>query len=114
MLELRSGDEDELFSNLQDNLEALDVLSSRYRGVLSFVAYPVLGDHNQAEDAVQRRLLSASRKIPHFADERAFPSWLVRVLIDEALLILQEGKWDSRILGVDQGRSYPIGSEFPK
>jgi hypothetical protein len=99
MLELRSENESESLSSSQENLEALDVLFSRYRGVLSFVAYRVLGDHNQAEDAVQRSLLSASCNIPYFVNEGAFRSWLVRVLIDEALLILQEREWAARILG---------------
>src|SRR5260370_5559111 len=58
--ELRSEGNDETSSNSQGNPEALDALLSRYRGVLSFVAYRVLGDHIQAEDAVQRCLLSAS------------------------------------------------------
>jgi hypothetical protein len=88
-LTLRS--EDEILSNSQGNLEALDVLFSRYRRTLLLVAYRVLGDHNQAEDAVQRCLQSAaSRHVPRFETEGAFRSWLVRVLIDVALLILQE------------------------
>jgi hypothetical protein len=92
MSELRSEDEDGTSSNLQGNLEALDVLFSRYRRTLLLVAYRVLGDHNQAEaeDAVQRCLQSASDNVPQFRNDGAFRSWLVRVLINEALLILQE------------------------
>ena len=94
VLALRSEDEDEIFSNSQGNLEALDVLFSRYRRTLLLVAYRVLGDHNQAEDAVQRCLQSAgSRHVPRIETEGAFRSWLVRILIDVALLILQERKW---------------------
>jgi DNA-directed RNA polymerase specialized sigma24 family protein len=66
-LALRSEDEDEILSNSQGNLEALDVLFSRYRRTLLLVANRVLGDHNQAEDAVQRCLKSAaSRNVPRF------------------------------------------------
>lgn len=93
VLALRSEDEGETFSNSQGNLEALDVLFSRYRRTLLLVAYRVLGDHNQAEDAVQRCLRSASRNVPRFENEGAFRSWLVRVLIDVALFILQEREW---------------------
>jgi DNA-directed RNA polymerase specialized sigma24 family protein len=99
MLELRSENEKESQGRSQGNLEAFDVLFLRYRGVLSFVGYRVLGDHNQTEDAVQRCLLSASRDIPHFVNEGAFRSWLLRVLIDEALLILQERECSARMLG---------------
>ena len=93
MSELRSGDENETHSASQGNLEALDVLLSRYRCTLSLVAYRVLGDQHLVEDAVQRCLISASRNVPQFESEGAFRSWLVRVLIDEALLILHEREW---------------------
>jgi Sigma-70 region 2 len=90
MSELRSEDENASHRSSQGNLEALDVLLSRYRSTLSLVAYRVLGDQHLVEDAVQRCLLSASRNVPQFENEGAFRSWLVRVLIDEALLILRE------------------------
>jgi DNA-directed RNA polymerase specialized sigma24 family protein len=113
VLTLRSEDEDETLSNSQWNLEAVDVLFSRYRRTLLLVAYRVLGDDNQAEDAVQRCLRSAaSRNVPRFENEGAFRSWLVRVLIDVALFILQEREWAARILRTDQARIYPINPEF--
>jgi RNA polymerase sigma-70 factor, ECF subfamily len=100
-------------SNSQGNLEALNVLFLRYRRTLLFVAYRVLGDHNQAEDAVQRCLQSAAyRNVPRFENEGAFRSWLVRVLIDVALFILQEREWASRIVRTDLARIYPIDPEF--
>jgi RNA polymerase sigma-70 factor (ECF subfamily) len=75
-------------SNSQGNLEALDVLFSRYRNVLSLVAYRVLGNHAEAEDAVQNCLRTVSDKVTKFEHEGAFRCWLVRVLIDEAVTIL--------------------------
>lgn len=77
-------------NNLQEKPEASDGQLSRYRGVLSFVAYRVLNDHDEAEDAVRSCLLSASNNVPRFECEGAFRSWLVRMLIDEALLILHK------------------------
>ena len=89
-------------SNSEGNLEALNVLFLRYRRTLLFVAYRVLGDHNQAEDAVQRCLQSATtRNMPRFESEGAFRSWLVRVLIDVAWLILREREWSARALRTD-------------
>ena len=83
-----SGTEDETRSKSQENPEALDVLFSRYRRVLYRIAYRVLENHEKAEDAVQNCLLAASCNVPRFDSEGAFRSWLVRVLIDEALAIL--------------------------
>jgi Sigma-70 region 2 len=84
--------------NSQGRIGALDLLLSQYRSTLSLVAYRVLGDQHLVEDAVQRCLLSASRDVPQFENEGAFRSWLVRVLIDEALLILHEREWATHIL----------------
>jgi DNA-directed RNA polymerase specialized sigma24 family protein len=83
-----SGTEDETRSNWQENLDSLDVPFSRYRRVLYRVAYRVLDNHQEAKDAVRNCLLAASRNAPRFENEGAFRSWLVRVLIDEALAIL--------------------------
>lgn len=66
------------------------MLFSRYRNVLYFVANRVLHNHEKAEDAVQRCYLFASRNVPQLNDEGSFRSWLVRVLIDEALIILHK------------------------
>lgn len=79
-------------NNPLENPEALDDRLSRYRRVLSFVAYRVLPNHEEADEAVRNCLLSASYNGPRFECEGAFRSWLVRILIDEALLILQK-KW---------------------
>jgi DNA-directed RNA polymerase specialized sigma24 family protein len=56
--------------------------------VLSLVAYRVLGNHAEAEDAAQNCLRTVSDNVPKFEHEGAFRCWLVRVLIDEAVTIL--------------------------
>jgi hypothetical protein len=84
----RSRKEDETLHNSQGSLETLDILFSRYRPVLSLVAYRILGNHAEAEDAVQNCLLTVSDNVPKFEHEGAFRCWLVRVLIDEAVTIL--------------------------
>jgi DNA-directed RNA polymerase specialized sigma24 family protein len=58
--------------------------------LLHFIACRVLGDDERAPFAVQRCWRAASRNPPHFEYEGAFRSWLVRVLIDQALAILRE------------------------
>jgi Sigma-70 region 2 len=83
MSKLRSG-------HSQGSLEGLDVLFSRYRRVLSLVAYHVLGSHAEAEIAVQNCVRAVSGNVPRFEHEGAFRSWLVRVLMDEAVAILNK------------------------
>jgi DNA-directed RNA polymerase specialized sigma24 family protein len=60
--------------------------------LLIFIACRVLGNEETAPIAVQNCWRTASRNPPHFEYEGAFRSWLVRVLIDEALTILRESQ----------------------
>ena len=60
--------------------------------LLQFLACRVLGDEGRSTVAIQNCWRTASRNPPHFENEAAFRSWLVRVLIDEALVILHESK----------------------
>jgi hypothetical protein len=60
--------------------------------ILNFIACRVLGDEDRAPIAVQNCWRATSRNPPHFEYEGAFRSWLVRVLIDEALAILRESQ----------------------
>ncbi len=58
-----------------------------WRGSLFFIAYRVLGDARVATEAVENCFLTASRNAPRFASDGAFGSWILRILIDEAVLI---------------------------
>ena len=63
--------------------------------VLNFIACRVLGDEDRALVAILNCWQAASRNPPHFEYEGAFRSWLVRVLIDEALAILRESQGET-------------------
>jgi DNA-directed RNA polymerase specialized sigma24 family protein len=76
----------------QISVEAFRALFSQYRRVLYSVAYRLLFNHRDAEDAVQKFFLSASTNIPMFECEGSFRSWLLRGLIDEALAILHKNR----------------------
>lgn len=77
---------------------------SRCRGLLYFVACGVLDCCEGGEDAVQNWRITASRNPSSFEHEGAFRSWLVRVLIDEALVILRRRSGSSS-LSARQARS---------
>ena len=79
----------------------------RCRTLLHFIACRVLGDDEGAADAVQNCFVTASRNLPAFESEGAFRCWLLRVLIDEALLILLQRRERSLIArDPNIGRSY--------
>jgi DNA-directed RNA polymerase specialized sigma24 family protein len=62
---------------------------SRYRGLLHFIARRVVGSAEDAELAVHNSWLVTSRSRLAPGGESAFRSWLVRVLINEALAIVR-------------------------
>jgi DNA-directed RNA polymerase specialized sigma24 family protein len=64
----------------------------RCNTLLHFIACRVLGSSERADGAIENCWLKASRNPPRFEYEGAFRSWLVRVLIDEALAILRQNR----------------------
>jgi len=52
----------------------------------------VLHSHEEAKDAVQISSILAFCKLPSFKHEGAFRSWLVRILVNEAVSILRQRK----------------------
>jgi DNA-directed RNA polymerase specialized sigma24 family protein len=68
---------------------------SRCRELLHFIARRILNCVQEAEEAVKNCRLKASRNPPEFSSEGAFKSWLVRILIDEATLLLRRKQSDS-------------------
>jgi DNA-directed RNA polymerase specialized sigma24 family protein len=60
-----------------------------------FIACRILDDPEQAKRAVENCWRSASACAPRFEYEGAFRSWLLRVLIDEALILLRQRKQTS-------------------
>src|SRR5258707_12780345 len=86
-------DDDNLIANgLQGDQEAFNVLFSKYRRLLYSLTSRVLHSHEEAEDAVQNSALLAFCKLPSFKHEGAFRSWLVRILVNEAVSILRQRK----------------------
>jgi DNA-directed RNA polymerase specialized sigma24 family protein len=71
-----------------------DLQFSRCRKLLQFIALRILNCTDEAEEAVKKCRLTASCNPPNFSSEGAFKSWLVRILIDEATLLLRNRQSD--------------------
>ena len=61
----------------------------RCRKLLYDLAYRILGNRQSAEEAVRAARGTGSENYAGFEHEGAFRSWLARILIEEALLILR-------------------------
>ena len=74
--------------HLQQLPSVFNARFSRCHGLLSITARRLLGGNKGVEEAVQNCWLAASRNPPRFESEAAFRSWLLSLLTEEALIIL--------------------------
>ncbi len=73
-------------AGMKGDTEALDTLFTRYKRQLYQTALRVLGNPEDAEDAVQDGLLSAYRNLKRFEGRSQFSTWLTRIVINAALM----------------------------
>jgi RNA polymerase sigma-70 factor (ECF subfamily) len=98
------NDDNLISRGLLGDLDALNVLFTRYRRLLYCLAHRLLHNHEEAEDAVQSCLLSAFRNLSKVKNQGSFRNWLVRILINEALAIVRREKSRPEI-AADQAHS---------
>jgi RNA polymerase sigma-70 factor, ECF subfamily len=76
-------------SGLRGDPEALDTLFARYARPLYQTALRLLGNPEDAEDALQEGMLSAVRNLKRFEGRSRFSTWLTRIVINAALMQLR-------------------------
>lgn len=84
---LSDQDEEQLIERgLGGDARALDALFARNNRALYQTALRVLGNPEDAEEALQEGLLSAYRNLPRFERRSQFSTWLTRIVINAALM----------------------------
>src|SRR4029077_19705136 len=79
--------EDQLIERgLSGDARALDALFARNTRALYQTAFRVLGNPEDAEEALQEGLLSAYRNLPRFERRSQFSTWLTRIVFNAALM----------------------------
>jgi RNA polymerase sigma-70 factor (ECF subfamily) len=87
IVNLQDQPEDRLIElGLKGNSHALDILFARNHRTLYQTAFRVLGNPEDAEEALQEGLLSAYRNLPRFERRSQFSTWLTRIVINAALM----------------------------
>jgi DNA-directed RNA polymerase specialized sigma24 family protein len=79
----------------EDTQNTFELQFAHTRESLYFIADRILNCAEEAEEAVKNCHLTASCNPPGFSSEGAFKSWLVRILIDEATLLLRRRQGNS-------------------
>src|SRR2546429_7662709 len=72
--------------------QAVEALFRRYHGPLFKTALRVLGNTEDAQDALQDGLLSAYRNLKRFEGRSQFSTWLTRIVINAALMRRRSAK----------------------
>jgi len=72
--------------------QAVETLFRRYQRPLFQTALRVLGNTEDAEDALQDGLLSAYRNLKRFEGRSQFSTWLTRIVINAALMRRRSAK----------------------
>src|ERR1700675_1084273 len=86
-LDLAEQTEEQLIDRgLKGDAQALDALFARNSRALYQTALRVLGNPEDAEEALQEGLLSAYRSLPRFERRSQFSTWLTRIVINAALM----------------------------
>jgi RNA polymerase sigma-70 factor (ECF subfamily) len=74
----------------QGRAEALDALVSRYETKVYNLAFRMLGNKEDAEDALQDTFLNVVRSLGGFKSKSSFSTWLYRVATNAALTRLRQ------------------------
>src|ERR1017187_6164132 len=86
-LNLSDQNEEQLVKRgLNGDARALDTLFARNTRTLYQTAFRVLGNPEDAEEALQEGLLSAYRNLHRFEGRSQFSTWLTRIVINAALM----------------------------
>src|SRR5271157_1532168 len=94
--------------------QAIETLFSRYQRQLFQTALRVLGNAEDAEDALQDGLLSAYRNLKRFEGRSQFSTWLTRIVINAALMKRRSAKARPAVSLDDSQREdeLPIAERF--
>src|SRR5260370_34137466 len=83
---LQFNEEKLIRASQRGDSQAVETLFRRYQRPLFQTALRVLGNAEDAEDALQDGLLSAYRNLRRFEGRSQFSTWLTRIVINAALM----------------------------
>jgi RNA polymerase sigma-70 factor, ECF subfamily len=72
--------------------EAFSILVKRHEHRIFIAALRVTGNHEDAEDAAQQSFQKAFTHLHRFEEKSAFSTWVTRIAINEALMLLRKGR----------------------
>src|ERR1051325_6407952 len=89
---IQGGEEKRVRAGQRGDHQAVEALFRRYQRPLFQTALRVLGNAEDAEDALQDGFLSAYRNLKRFEGRSQFSTWLTRIVINAALMRRRSAK----------------------
>ncbi len=68
-----------------DEIEAFQLLTERYKRKIYYTALSVVGNHHDAEDLLQDTLLQALKSIGRLRNPEGFGSWVLRIAFNRSI-----------------------------
>jgi RNA polymerase sigma-70 factor (ECF subfamily) len=85
------------------NANAFEALYVRHRAKMHRVAYRILRNQQDAEDAVQRSFQRSFTNLQRFREDSSFSTWMTRIAINEALMLMRHRRPHRMVLEKDNG-----------
>lgn len=89
--------------------EAFTRLVDETSGHIYRVALQILGDDQDAEDVLQETYIKAFRALPNFEGRSSLTTWLYRIAVNEALMLVRKRK--PQTISVDENDPFDAESE---
>jgi RNA polymerase sigma-70 factor (ECF subfamily) len=81
---------------IDGNVSRFSWFVDRYKDLVYSVAYRILGNEQDSEEAVQDAFLQAYKSIATFRQEARFSTWLCRIVVNQSLARLRKRKPQQR------------------
>jgi RNA polymerase sigma-70 factor, ECF subfamily len=101
-----AGDETLVLAAKNGNEQAFEILVGRHRRKIFAVALRLTRVREDAEDITQQSFQKAFVYLQKFEGKSSFATWLTRIAVNEALMLLRRGR-GRREISIDEGRFEP-------
>ncbi|RJP18522.1 MAG: sigma-70 family RNA polymerase sigma factor [Candidatus Abyssobacteria bacterium SURF_5] len=112
-----SSDEELIAETRGGNRASFQELVEKYQRRMYSVAYGILGNREDALDAVQEAFIKAYRSLPEFKGQSTFYTWLYRITVNAAIDLArkaqrhEEVEFREEIEVVEEKGDYPVAAQ---
>jgi RNA polymerase sigma-70 factor (ECF subfamily) len=75
----------------QETIPDIEAVMQEYGAKVYNIAFHILGNHHDAEDAVQETFLSVHQNLHAFRGESRLYTWIYRIAVNQALKMVKKG-----------------------